>query len=402
MTETIKTKYTGIVLIKGRSKDSYRALVCHKHIRKYKTFRLLENARVWQRRTKDQLERACVEGRSFTDQFGPMYDTYCAECLRIKSRGQYENYLKVRRSFGPFESMTIQNITSDVVSRVIEQWIKHDPRRSSLRISYERELEVLKSFFNWYADRYCESYQNPVKRRHFGQAVFRKKPGAKHEGFVKPHELNAWLSQLKKHRNKSYYRMALMFVFSGLRLGELMGLSWSNVNFEQNTICVRMVMCWSTFNQQPYIKEGTKNGLTREIPITPSMKNVLLELKKEANGELVFNKQGRSVKPNAVRRAFNQTFEKLDLPYRGIHILRHSFASYLCQSDSNIRSIQELLGHQSVQQTQLYTKVAPHNKQAVVSILETLLVKSSTKSQTKQSENEEPSIIPLKKGVQEA
>lgn len=143
--------------------------------------------------------------------------------------------------------------------------------------------------------------------------------------------------------------------YTGCRLGEIVNLSWTNVNMNERII---------------EIGDGsftTKTKEQRVIPINDFVFGVLKKLKRgdvetfrrkdvEAGREYVFRKEnGFPYSGDYVSKCFKRGVRKAGLSEEvHFHTLRHSFASYLVQKGVGIITIQELLGHKSVTTTQIY------------------------------------------------
>lgn len=139
-----------------------------------------------------------------------------------------------------------------------------------------------------------------------------------------------------------------LFYSSGLRLAELAGLAPKDVNFADTTVRVT-----------------GKGSKTRIVPVGSHAVKALrawLEVRKgikQVDEEALFvGAQGRRLGPRAIqgcvrRRALQQGIASRVHP----HMLRHSFASHVLQSSSDLRAVQEMLGHASISTTQVYTQL---------------------------------------------
>lgn len=152
------------------------------------------------------------------------------------------------------------------------------------------------------------------------------------------------------------YAMLMMMYRDGLRVSEVAKLMLADVDFEENTIYI----------QQSKGKKGKKKD--RIVPLDSEVKTACLEwLKVRPKGEYFFSTlKGGQLDTRYIRDVcYRKSTEagvfiqdgKEKKPVSP-HKLRHSFATDILRSgDFNIREVQELLGHSSIQTTQIYTHV---------------------------------------------
>jgi len=138
----------------------------------------------------------------------------------------------------------------------------------------------------------------------------------------------------------------MLAIMSGARRGEILGLKWSDIDWENSQIRIRR-----TFNSGQWYKPKSKSSV-REIDLGPKM---MIELKKwklacPANDlELVFpDKDGGPLEPTLMlRNQFAPTLEKAGIKKIRFHDLRHTKVSLMIAQGENIKYIQSQLGHSS-------------------------------------------------------
>jgi integrase/recombinase XerC len=150
-------------------------------------------------------------------------------------------------------------------------------------------------------------------------------------------------------RDKAMFEMLFS---TGLRVSELVDLNFSDVDMTARTVRVR--------------GKGKKQRTTPigQTAITATQK--YLDLRKadpRAPGfdqeALFVNKHGQRLSTRSVRRKLDKYLAECGLdPSISPHTLRHSFATHMLNSGADLRSVQELLGHQSLSTTQVYTHLA--------------------------------------------
>jgi integrase len=142
----------------------------------------------------------------------------------------------------------------------------------------------------------------------------------------------------------------LVSINTGVRLGELLSLRWSAVDFSTPQLTV----------------EGAteKTGQTRHVPLNREAVDVLKAWKKQApDTERVFPIE------TGFRKAWVAVLERAKVTGFRWHDLRHHFASRLVQSGVPINTVRELLGHASLAMTLRYAHLAPDQKRAAVAML---------------------------------
>ncbi len=145
------------------------------------------------------------------------------------------------------------------------------------------------------------------------------------------------LKKVRNHHKEDDYRdliLILLLYGGGLRVSEACGLSWEQVDFQQGVLRIK-----------------GKGGKQR-LCVVPELALIQLKRYKRRTGP-VFKS------PFSVRKAYDRVrywgkAAGLSKPLSP-HVLRHSFATHLLNSGSDLRSLQELLGHESLSSTQKYT-----------------------------------------------
>jgi site-specific recombinase XerD len=144
------------------------------------------------------------------------------------------------------------------------------------------------------------------------------------------------------------YRAVLMTTYgAGLRIGEACRLRTHDIDSKRMLI---------------HIREG-KGGASRYAMLSPRLLTVLRTYYREMRpaGPYLFPgyRADEPISQRTIRSALNRAAERCGMDKRVTpHVLRHSFATHLLESGTDIRTIQVLLGHKSIQSTQLYAQVS--------------------------------------------
>ena len=140
---------------------------------------------------------------------------------------------------------------------------------------------------------------------------------------------------------------------SGMRISELSGLNYENLNLEQNEI---KVLGKGSKERIVLIPDKTKESLKNYIE---NVSDLICKTKKTPSSPLFINYNGYRLQNQSIRKALNEVVQKIELPKKITpHIFRHSFATKLLENGADLRIVQELLGHASISNTQIYTHIS--------------------------------------------
>lgn len=154
------------------------------------------------------------------------------------------------------------------------------------------------------------------------------------------------LSKAEGHRNKA---MIETLYSCGLRVSELINLKFSDIYFDQGFIRI--------------IGKGNKERL---VPVSPSVeKEISIYVNGTRNHQVIqkgyedyvfLNRRGRNLTRVMIFTIVKNLAESIGLPKKiSPHTFRHSFATHLIEGGANLRAIQEMLGHESITTTEIYT-----------------------------------------------
>jgi len=279
--------------------------------------------------------------------------------VRITTWEMYSGHLK--HHFNDLDRIRIDMISTTTV----EKWIAKR-QTDGMCIGMLRKIIVTFNQIMAYAVRHKMIDSNPVRDA--------ERPRRKMDDVVKgniavlaPEQIRALLEATPNQKHRTLFLTAIM---TGARLGEILGLRWSDVDFEKKQIHIRR-----TFNHERFFTPKTK-GSIRSIDLAPMM---VLELRKWKlvsggnNDKLVFPSEvGSPIKPqNLTRRYFNPALKAAGLPVIRFHDLRHTYASLLIEQGENIKYISSQLGHASTTITlDVYSHLMKSENQAAACRLE--------------------------------
>lgn len=215
---------------------------------------------------------------------------------------------------------------------------------------------------------------------------------------VEPHERRALTEEERDLVNRTWrgHRIGhavMIMMYCGLRRGELLALTWKDIDLEKKILSVNKSLLM--FKNQPQVKKPKSKAGTREIPIP----NILVDALRDFPHDCPLvcpDAKGEMMSDTGYRRAWNSYRHYLNLQAGGkdasrtkakvqainnitAHMLRHTYASMLYEAGVDIKSAQRFLGHADIEMTlAVYTHLTKFKEDEAINSLNAHLDKIAT------------------------
>ncbi|MBS0950217.1 tyrosine-type recombinase/integrase [Weissella minor] len=309
---------------------------------------------------------------TFDEAYEEWFDIYKrqgrTESTVEKTKYYFEHYLLKPELFG---GMYLERMTRKEVQKKVNKFIP-------TLVTSKTILSYAKTVINWAVDNEeIECNDNPLEHVQMVQA---KKMPKRDVRYYNDHQIKLFESGVREFYNNepAFVAIYTILIRTGMRIGELLGMKWKDVDYEQSIINLHGRM--SLVHGVGKYEHGLKNGDdSRTIEFDKTTFNCLKVWQQEqrlntlsqgkpiTRDDFIFNYSRDTVvsRLNAFYGWYNSSHSEM-LPYLNIHGFRHTHASLLLSNGVDLKKVAERLGHKDITITaNIYADVTPKARREV-------------------------------------
>ena len=307
-------------------------------------------------------EESCLKGfQTRVVKFEPFAEEWLEEYAKTNLRNTtYERLLQLRdRVYKAIGHLRMDKITTRQIQTFISSLSKDG---ANLVTGKPLAPKTVRHYINFISDVFGYAIKMGVVSDNPCRNVALPKIEQKEKRIYTPEEMTKFLSLLVNET--LHYRVFFtLLVYSGFRRGEILGLEWKDVDFENNIISVKRTSCF-TPKKRVYTDTTKTKKSQRTMKFPQEIMDLLKQLHEEQHEQAlkigdkwvetdrVFTRwNGEPANPNSSYKWLERFCKRNNLPFYGLHSYRHWFASALVNEGVDIVSVSGALGHSVVSTT---------------------------------------------------
>jgi integrase len=323
------------------------------------TFARLTNAKQWGKSTEIAIKenRYFKTAESQKHTLGELIDRYIRDVLPTKPNkggGQKRQLEWFKAEIGVY---TLADVTPAKIVECRDKLLNGITRRGTQRApsTVVRRMAALSHAFTiavnewgWLEDSPMRKVKMPALPR--GRIRFLSEDTTGPDGKALDGERTRLLRACQESSNPYLYPVVVLALSTGMRQGEIMGLTWDGVDLHQGRITLYK----------------TKNGEIRVVPLVGKALEVVKGLPRCIDTPLLFPGKMKRDKPMDLRTPWEAALKNTGIEDFRFHDLRHSAASYLAMNGASMGEIAEVLGHKTLQMVKRYAHLSEAHTAKVV------------------------------------
>ena len=145
----------------------------------------------------------------------------------------------------------------------------------------------------------------------------------------------------------------LLCLYTGIRIGEVCGLKWSDINFFGKSLTINRTVQRININGKNVLKELTPKSSSscRKIPLPSLLFDILCQLKERSECKYILNTDSKIMDPRTYQYLYKRVLKRCNVKYSNFHTLRHTFSVRALECGFDIKTLSEILGHSNASTT---------------------------------------------------
>lgn len=264
-----------------------------------------------------------------------------------KSPNTIKSYANDLKLFFEWYSVRYKEVDNDTIQNItFEELLAYQSYLTEKKYEERtkcRKISTLKAFWDWLSSR-----TSGYKLENIAKDLRMPTVGKRLVKYLSDQQIKRFFDAIESFQGKYKKRdkaMFSLFLNCGLRKSELINLDVDDIIEDKNKTFIRI------------IRKGNKEKL---IPVNDTAKQTLKEylaIRNSKNKALFLSKYDKRISSSNLHDIFHKYVNIANLKGYSIHKLRHTAATHIYRNTRDLRVIQELLGHEDIKTTQIYTHV---------------------------------------------
>ncbi len=210
----------------------------------------------------------------------------------------------------------------------------------------------------------CECKRSCPESKHLFQHNLRYKKAIAQSDVLSREEVKTILADLKVN-DEWFYPLFSVWLSTGLRNGEIRGLTWDCVRWDEGELLISKSLRNDGFNAMNVTWASTKTGQERIVPMSPLVKEILQQHKAAMEQLGIYQPQGlvfvtprnhRSIYDDLIGRRWKQSLQRCGIKHRRLYAQRHSFLSHALAMGNSPADLAQIAGHSTQMLLKTYAK----------------------------------------------